>query len=50
VRFFAGKDSGVVISFDLVIYELVFGLFGFAWTEPELNFVSAILSKEGIDY
>ena len=49
IAFFAGKDGSIVIGFDLVVYEFVFGPLGFARTEPKLNFVSAIFPEEGVD-
>ena len=49
MQFFAGKDGSAVISFDLVVYEFVFGPFGLTRAKPKLNFVSAIFPEEEVD-
>ena len=49
MQFFAGKDGGTVIGFDLVIYKFVSRPLGLAGAKPKLNFVSAIFSEEGVD-
>jgi len=48
VRFFAEKDGGAFIGFDLIIHKFMFGPLGLTRAEPKLNFVSAIFSEEGV--
>ena len=48
MQFFAGKDGGTVIGFDLVIYKFVSRPLGLAGAKPKLNFVSAVFPEEGI--
>jgi len=48
VRFFAEKDGGTFIGFDLIIHKFMFGPLGLTGAEPKLNFVSAIFSEEGV--
>ena len=48
MQFFAEKDGGTFIGFDLIIHKFMFGPLGLTGAEPKLNFVSAIFSEEGV--